>query len=184
MGCSDLVSRAGEKYVRNAYKDLLVKSYAELCEKSSAVAAVLCENNGQKNRSWRKAVEMLWTVKGYPIHHGVHAAEIFRDLLPTPLLSGCADINSWAPACGGSRKCLARFRGQVPDEDIDADSIQRELSEVFQQRKALWPGSILEEPSVQLTLPDVQAQLGEFERYLKARAGKPDRTAFFPRTGR
>lgn len=186
--CSTLFSKAGAEYIRHAYRDFLTNAskIRELWEKSSNIASVLCESrskDGVKSRSFRKAVETLWTVKGYATGHGVHAAEVLRDLLPTPLLRGCADLDSWAPVSSNSRRCIARFRGRKPDEDVDSETLQQELHEVYQQRRSMWPSSILKEPSVQLTLPDVQAQLGEFERYLKARAGKPERSAFFPRTG-
>jgi len=181
--CCNLASRAGAEYIRQAYTEILTKSIRELWDKSSSVAAAICHKDGQRARIWRKCVESLWLVKGYATGHGVHAAEVLRDLLPTPLLNGCTDLN-WAPVSSLARCCLARFRGRGADEEIDAEVLQQELQEVYQQRRSLWPGDILEEPSVQISLQDVQAQLGEFERYLKARAGKPERSVFFPRTGR
>lgn len=60
-------------------------------------------------------------------------------------------------------------------------SAQPRAGEVYSQRRRKWPKRILGEQAVELRLPEVHAQLGEFERYLEAREGRPQRGTFFPR---
>lgn len=90
-------------------------------------------------------------------------------------------MDEWAPIGPLTRCCLARLFNRQHGEEVPRDQLHLELLQVFGARRKLWPGKILGEASVQLQLPDVQAQLGEFERYLEARAGRPQRCAFFPR---
>jgi len=183
---SGLASRPGEKYLSNAYKQLLVDSHRPvraLWEQSAEVASVIVNNSAE--RSWRRPAEAMREVKGYSSGQGLHAAELIRDLLSTALLSGCADMDQWVPVSSAARQCICRLVSKEGHaEELSQEEALQALLEIFGQRSVRWPGSILSEPSVELRLPDVQNQLGEFERYLRARAGKPERAAFFPRLGK
>jgi len=180
-----LVSRGGEKYVRNAYAELIdcaTRPIRSLWEQSCDVAASL--GYGMPGQSWRRPAETLRAVKGYSAAHGQHAAEIVRDLFGTPLLENCTDRDSWVPVGSGAKRCLNRLHSRDVGKDIHTDQLQRELLDVFAHRCSLWPGRIGDEPSVSLHLHDVQSQLAEFDRYLKAQAGIHERATFYPRTGR
>merc|ERR1712232_440028 len=148
-------------------------------ERCGAVASALC--HGRSAQTWRQPAEALMAVPCYSQGHGVYAAEIIRDLLSTPLLGRCTDLESWVPIDNATRHCLNRIHCRDPGDEPPREQLQREIREVFGRRRQLWPGSIAGEPSEELQLYDVRSQLAEFERYTKARAGKPERAAFHPR---
>jgi len=177
----ELTSRAGEKQVRESYSSVLnslkERPLRALWEFGSDVVTAI--GIGTKSQTWRKPSEALQKVKGYSADKGVHAAEVIRDLFTTPLLKCSKELDSWAPVSKLARRCLNRL---YDHENAETEKYQQELLEVFAKRHALWPSSILDDPSIDLRLHDVQVQLGEFERYLKARTKKPDRYRFHPRT--
>mmetsp|Transcript_4569 Transcript_4569/g.12066 ORF Transcript_4569/g.12066 Transcript_4569/m.12066 type:complete len:425 (-) Transcript_4569:8-1282(-) len=180
-----LASGCGARYVRAAYSCFLDEPswpIRALWERSASLAAGLMSGSCT-GQTWQGPSEALQNVEGYGRDYGAHAAEVIRDLFSTPLMIDYKQ-GAWAPVSSGARRCLARFVGRSDREGqaLPARLLQ-EVREVYEKRRQHWPASILHQPVVELGLHDVQAQLGEFDRYLEACVGRPRRSTFFPRAG-
>ncbi|CAK0882531.1 unnamed protein product [Prorocentrum cordatum] len=177
-----LAAQGGEASMRGFYEACFNGKTCPLrliCEQCGTVArALAC---GSSSQTWRSSADALGAVLGPACVQGSHAAEVVRDLLPTPLMEHCTDLDRWAPVDEPTRRCLNRLHGRAPAAAPPADQLLRELLAVFGRRMQLWPASIAGAPSVELGLPELRAQLAEFERYLRARAGRPERSTFHPR---
>mmetsp|Transcript_84259 Transcript_84259/g.236868 ORF Transcript_84259/g.236868 Transcript_84259/m.236868 type:complete len:379 (+) Transcript_84259:1-1137(+) len=180
----DMVSEAGEKNMRTSYStfvDSEAQRLRAVCDGCDAVVGRL--GWGQPGQTWRRPTEALQALPGHGGGNGVYAAEVLRDLFATPLLNGCTDLDTWTPIDGPTRRCLNRLHGRNDKDEVPQGQLLCELQEVYRRRFELWPSAILGEPSAALQLHDVRQQLSKFESYLRAHAGKSDRTAFSPRSG-
>lgn len=176
-----LATQARERYVRYAYSTFLLGEswpLQDLCKSCEAVATVLVSTGRQ---SWQRATEELMRFKGYRDRRW-HAAEVIRDLSCTPFLDKCMDLDDYAaPVSSLTQQCLGRLK-RVRDSDMEPtpSELRDQIVDIYRERQR-WPDTILKQSVERLDLPDVQAQLGEFERYLQAREGLPQRAPFHPR---
>ncbi|CAE7039562.1 Wdr53 [Symbiodinium natans] len=184
-----LVNDAGLETVRSGLLQVLNKDgqpFRSLCEKADALADALVDQGPVR---FQRLVQLLGAAEGHGISNGVYAAEIVRDLLPTPICSsGCVDIDHWAPLDRPTRCCLDRLAGRpLPkgarrNEAVPNEVLLEELLRIYGRRHQLWPASIEDAPSVDLHLLDLRAQLAEFERYQRAKEGRPSRMPFVVRS--
>lgn len=97
-------------------------------------------------------------------------AELLYDFFRLMKLEGAAA----PPLDSATRRCL---RGLVPDPKEPALAALQRVFACCQQR---WPEEIEGQKSVALELCDVRAMLSEFDRYLRAKRGRPTRRPFRP----
>jgi hypothetical protein len=152
--------------------------------------------------SWRKTTERLMQVPGYG-GTGFLAKEVVQDLLHTPVFqdlnedqpnstfwySVCIDENSWCAVGPGARRGLNRIAGRNLKHGITDGSYSSEkfflgeLKEIYAGRKDKdrWPVKLLERDLEDLALHDVQFQLCEFDKYLRAKFAEGRVRLFIPR---
>jgi len=139
--------------------------------------------------SWKATTQKLMEISGYG-GTGFLAKEVVQDLMHTPLFqdyedsadspnaaswhSVCVDENDWCAVGPGARRGLNRLAGRPykygvtnSSSAIDQDFL-RELKELFEERHSRWPTKILDVDVAKLALHDVQFQLCEFDKYLRA----------------
>ena len=123
-------------------------------------------------------------VKGYG-GSGFLAKEVVQDLVNSPVLSEfgpdeqwrsiCFDVDVWCCIGPGARRGWNRLHGRQLNQNVWSNSPKHqeafleETIAIFQERKNMWPELILGQPSICLTLHDIQFQLCEYDKYERVR---------------
>ncbi|CAE7647688.1 unnamed protein product [Symbiodinium sp. CCMP2456] len=179
-----LVTDAGLVIVSSGFLQVLNengKAFRSLFEKADELADTVVEQGPAR---FQQLVQLLGSADGHGVGKGVYAAEIVRDLLSTPIFSGggCLDVDHWVPLDRPTRCCLDRLARRPRKTEVPDEKLLEELRTIYGRRHQLWPASIEDMPSVDLQLVDLRAQLAEFERYQRAKGGRPSRMPFMARS--
>merc|ERR1712070_867992 len=135
--------------------------------------------------SWQKTTQRLMQIPGYG-GTGFLAKEVVQDLLHTPVFqdydpdedrwkSVCVDENDWCAVGPGARRGLNRLKGRPVNHGVtdytptQEQAFLKELKDLWESRKKYWKEELLGERVQDLTLHDVQFQLCEFDKYLRAK---------------
>uniref|UniRef100_A0A7S0B397 5-hmdU DNA kinase helical domain-containing protein n=1 Tax=Pyrodinium bahamense TaxID=73915 RepID=A0A7S0B397_9DINO len=109
---------------------------------------------------------------------GFSAKEVVLDLLLTPLMPRCTDLDTWCPVGPGACRGLNRLAGRPVQEMPTTGQLMSELLGVFRALDKYYPSPLAEEK--QLGLHDIQFQLCEFDKYLRAKHGQGRLRRFMP----
>ena len=94
-------------------------------------------------RTWQEPVQAIKRVHGFG---EFLAKEIVQDLLMTPILPNCSDLDTWtAIGTGGARGCN-RLAGRQVHDNVSTEQMLLEFRQIFEHRDQLWPATLLGTP--------------------------------------
>ena len=139
----------------------------------ASTASKDCSDTNAAPLRWERVMAAISGVKGYG-GTGFCAKEVALDLLGTPCLPAklCADLGTYSPVGPGARRGLNRLMGREPNADQPVAQLQEEMRSLLARAQGLWPPKILDLDVAKLELHDIQFQLCEVDKYLRASSGK------------
>jgi len=158
------VRRCYGKLMRHWHMGKLWKSLPRI------VDAMALDDGRQEPRpqSWKKVVESIMEVEGFG-GTGFSAKEVVLDFLLTPLMGRVSDFDSWCPVGPGACRGLNRLAGRPLQCAPSGKTLLDELLSLFREAPNFYPQSLADERP--LALHDVQFQLCEFDKYMRAKHG-------------
>jgi hypothetical protein len=134
------------------------------------------EKKEPRPQSWRRVVENMMQVEGFG-GTGFSAKEVVLDFLLTPLMCRVSDFDSWCPVGPGACRGLNRLAGRPVQSVPPSNVLMDELRNLFHEAPNFYPQMLAEDRP--LALHDIQFQLCEFDKYMRAKEGGGGKVRLF-----